>query len=52
MHHLYGVNTYAVFNAGEVLVTAGAGGLVGHEKLPTQLKVAVESGDRSKSELR
>jgi hypothetical protein len=45
MHHLYGVNTYAVFNAGEVLVTAGAGGLVGHEKLPTQLKVAVESGE-------
>jgi hypothetical protein len=44
MHHLYGVNTYPVFNAGEELVTAGAGELVGHKKRPAALQAAITSG--------
>ncbi len=44
MHHLYGVNTYAAFNASEVLVTAGADQLVGHKELPPVLKTAVATG--------
>ncbi|CAN5830606.1 hypothetical protein BH18ACI4_BH18ACI4_28940 [soil metagenome] len=44
MHHLYGVNTYAAFNATEVLVTAGADQLVGHKELPPALKAAMAAG--------
>lgn len=44
MHHLYGINTYPVFNAGEELVTAGAGELVGHKKRPASLQAAITSG--------
>ena|SRR5882724_5155372 len=44
MHHLYGVNTYPVFHAGEELVTAGAGELVGHKERPAVLQTAIESG--------
>ncbi len=42
MHHVYGVKTYAAFNASEVLLTARAGELIGYEELPGRLKVAVE----------
>ncbi len=45
MHHLYAVRTYAAFNASEVLVTAGAQGLVGHRELPDNLKAAVVTGN-------
>lgn len=44
MHHLYGVNTYAAFNAGEVLSTARADKLVGHKGLPGDLKAAITAG--------
>ncbi len=44
MHRVYGVNTYAAFNAGEVLATARAGELVGHKELPSELKAAITEG--------
>lgn len=44
MHHLYGVNTYAAFNAGEVLTTARADELVGHKELPEGLSSAIRAG--------
>ncbi len=47
MHHLYGVHTSAVFNAGEVLITAGAQELVGHEQLPPSLRAAMAQGKPS-----
>ncbi len=46
MHELYGVDTYAAFQAAEVLVTAGAEALVGHKKLPPALQTALV-GDKS-----
>ncbi len=42
MHHVYGVKTYAAFNASEVLLTARAGELIEYEELPGRLKAAVE----------
>lgn len=44
MHHLYGVKTYAAFNASEVLIKARADGLVGHMELPAALQAAVAAG--------
>jgi hypothetical protein len=41
MHHLYGINTYAAFNASEVLRTAGADDLVGHKELPSPIRKAI-----------
>ena len=46
MHRLYGVHTYAAFNASEVLVAAGAETLVGAEELPLSLKEAMATADR------
>ncbi|MDQ3545971.1 MAG: sulfotransferase domain-containing protein, partial [Verrucomicrobiota bacterium] len=46
MHHVYGVRTYAAFNASEVLVAAGTGSLVGAEELPPSLKKAMATADR------
>ncbi len=45
LHHIYGVKTYAAFNASEVLVTAGAEDLVGYSELPDHLKKAVAKND-------
>lgn len=45
MHHIYGIRTYAAFNASEVLRAAGAGELVGAEELPSRLREAMQSGD-------
>ncbi len=45
LHQLYGVNTYAAFQAAEVLVTAGAEALVGYQKLPVALQSAIISGN-------
>ncbi len=43
LHQLYGVDTYAAFQAAEVLVTAKAEELVGHKKLPGILRTALAS---------
>lgn len=45
MHQLYGINTYAAFNASEVLVNAGAGELVGAQEQPRSLREALTEGD-------
>lgn len=45
LHHLYGIRTYAAFNASEVLVAAGAESLVGADELPPLLKRAVATTD-------
>lgn len=48
LRQLYGVNTYAAFHAGETLLRAGAGDLVGHRDLPKPLREALDSADHSK----
>ncbi len=51
MHQLYGMGTYAAFQASEVLVTAGAEELVGHKKLPPALQTAINTGNSEKIRL-
>lgn len=51
MHHLYGIHTYAAFNASEVLIAAGAEKLVGADELPPPLKKAMATADREKIRL-
>jgi len=45
MHELYGINTYAAFQAAEVLLIAGAEALVGHKELPERLQAAIAAGN-------
>lgn len=45
MHSLYGVDTYAAFNASEVLVREGAQDLVGHQPMPAELRSAAAQGE-------
>ncbi|MEP7070937.1 MAG: hypothetical protein ABI839_00985, partial [Verrucomicrobiota bacterium] len=47
LHHLYNVNTFAAFNASEVLLNAGADRLVGYKELPPPLQAAVKVGNAS-----
>ncbi len=51
LHQVYGVNTYAAFQAAEVLVTARAEALVGHQQLPSLLQSAISSGNREQIRL-
>lgn len=44
LHQIYGVHTYAAFNASEVLLTGGAEDLVGYKKLPAPLAAAIAKG--------
>ncbi len=45
LHHIYGIHTYAAFNASEVLLTAGAEELVGYLPPPEPLKSAIAKRD-------
>ena len=44
MHQLYGLDSYAAFNASEVLLAADAGELVGAQQMPARLREAVGKG--------
>lgn len=44
IHGLYGINTYAAFQAAEILLLAGAEALVGHKELPECIQLAIAAG--------